>query len=244
MPPRERGRLDKPVRHPKAKAARLKKKINSGTMTVTQTEKTEQKPKLSRSQAVAESNRRRVKHPWPALDARYINGYEAPDSESGVISRYWPTQVELAQEFNIPLDTVNQHARAYKWTEKREEYKVQLKKAAEEADLLALKEAELRIRRKSLKAAEKIIDRVGGSQNVQGEIKDLVDIIDPSDLASLGTALRRGQEVANVAIGIPKDGVRPPNTDAPGGETRVTVWARMRDSRQDVVVGVQVVNES
>lgn len=244
MPPRERGRLDKPVRHPKAKAVRAKKKINSGTMTVTQTKKTKPEPKLSKSQAIAASNRKRAKHPWQVLDARYICGYEALHPETGVTTRYWPTQVELAQEFNIPLDTINAHAIAYEWTKKREDYKVQLKKTLEEADLEALREAELRIRRKSLNAAEKIIDRVGGSQVVQGEKKDLVDIIDPSDLASLGTALRRGQEVANVAIGIPKDGVKAPGADAPGGETKVTVWARMRDSRQDVVVGVQVVNES
>jgi len=183
------------------------------------------------------------KYPWDEVKVRYVRGYEAPNVETGVLQLVYPSQLELAQEFDIPVDTISARSRRDGgWEMARKEWQESLRKAADAAALKAIQEAELRIRRKALRAAEKIIDRVAGNE-AEG-IPAAVDGNTAADeLSLLAAALRRGQEVANAAIGIPKDGIRALDSGTPGvPEIMATVWARMRAARQGIVTDVQTVD--
>ena len=178
---------------------------------------------------------------WDPIEERYIKGYDRISPQTGKPERYYPTTEEISAEYNIPLVTIRTRCTKFGWVEKKETWKAEIKRKADEVERQKLVDAELRIRTKSLKAAEKIIDRVAGNED-EGKVSVAESAL-PEDLSSLASALRRSQEVANVAIGIPKDGVKPAG---PGeGSTKgVTVWARMRESRQEVVFGVQVSTEA
>lgn len=177
---------------------------------------------------------------WPPVEERYTKGYDKPHEATGIMFRYYPTVLELSEEFKIPLKTLRAQCTDKGWVEKRDAWIAEQKRLKDAADLKELLDAELRIRRKALKGAEKIIDKVAGTDTQPS----LVDGAIPEDLPALALSLRKGQEVAHVAIGLPKDGVRPPSSDVPGGNgpegQQATVWARMRASRQEIVIGVQV----
>lgn len=180
-----------------------------------------------------------VKWDWAPAEERYVKGYDKPHDVTGVMFRYYPTALEVAAEFGIPPKTVTAQCTEKGWVQKREEWMAEVKKAKDAADLKELVDAEMRIRRKALTGAEKIIDKVAGTEGQTS----LVDSAIPEDLPALAVSLRRAQETAHVAIGLPKDGVKqaePGEGNRPGAPA-VTVWAAMRSSRQDVVVGVQVV---
>lgn len=181
-----------------------------------------------------------TKWDWAPVEDRYVKGYEKIHEVSGVPYRYYPTALEVAAEFGMPPKTVTAQVTEKGWVAKRDAWMAEQKRLKDEADMRELLEAELRIRRKALKGAEKIIDKVAG----EGNNPSLVDSAIPEDLPALAVSLRRAQETAHVAIGLPKDGVRAPSSDAPGGADGqpITVWARMRASRQEVIVGVQVVS--
>lgn len=243
--PSPRRRLDKPVTRParKAKAdkARLEEKSIGHAV---------RKPAKLKAVPAKKAPKKII--PWDLISTRYIQGYERHIETTPDLVRYYPTLQELAYEFKVHNSTINEKCSREDWVAKKDEWQVQLRKKKDEAALAAIHESELRLRRKALRAAERIIDRVAGKEEEEGQesaSKGLVDACDPSDLASLAGALRRGQEVANVAIGIPKDGVKAPTTDMPGagqegnptGQT--TVWAKMRAARQEILVGVRVVNE-
>ena len=181
-----------------------------------------------------------TKWDWAPVEERYIKGYEKPHEVTGIMYRYYPTVLEVSTEFGMPLKTVQAQCTEKGWVEKRDAWMAEVKRKKDEADLRELLDSELRIRQKALKGAEKIIDRVVGTESVPS----MVDSADPEDLRGLAGGLRRAQEVAHVALGLPKDGVRAPSADTPGGNgptgQQTTVWARMRASRQEIVVGVQV----
>jgi Fe-S-cluster containining protein len=177
---------------------------------------------------------------WVPPCIRYTQGYERINDETGIAYRHYPTIIEVADEFKIPVDSVAAQSAKEGWQRKRNEFQEQVKEAERQAALQALREAELRIRRKALKGAERILDRIAGTDSENA----MLDAADPEELATLANALRRGQEVANVAIGIPKDGVKAPGSDDPSAGVDgqpVTAWARMRASRQEIVVGVQII---
>jgi hypothetical protein len=245
--PAPRRRLDKKVQVPgrKAKAdkARLEGKGIGHAVR-----------KAKKVKAVSATTPAKRTIPWDDIRQRYVQGYERHVDGSPDLVRYYPTLLELAYEFKVSPHTINSRCGRGEWAAMKDEWQVQLRKAKDDAALAAIHASELRIRGKALRAAEKIIDKVAGVEgdetgNVQG-FSGLLSVCDPSDLASLSAALRRGQEVANVAIGLPKDGVKAPTSDMPGagqgngnptGQT--TVWARMRAARQEILVGVRVVNE-
>ena len=177
---------------------------------------------------------------WEPIEERYVKGYDRPDETTGEMVRYYPSVLELSQELGLNYDTVSNRCSTDGWGEKRRQWQERVRKAKDEADLQALREAELRIRRKSLKGAEAILDRVAGTETLASMVEAAAD---PKELVNLAGALRKGQEVANVAIGIPKDGVRSPNADDPGKDGNgapLTAWARMRGSRQQILVGVSI----
>lgn len=182
-----------------------------------------------------------TKWDWAPVEERYVKGYDKVHEVTGITYRYYPTALEVAAEFGMPPKTVTAQVTEKGWVAKRDAWEAEQKRLKDAADLRELLEAEMRIRRKALAGAEKIIDKVAGTEKATS----LVDAAIPEDLPALAVSLRRAQETAHVAIGLPKDGVRAPSSDAPGGSAPggqpVTIWARMRDSRQEVVVGVQVV---
>lgn len=169
-----------------------------------------------------------TKYDFGPVEESYIKGFVV--KENGIERHHWPQLQELAEKYSIPVKTVYYQSATHAWQAKREAWQAECKAARDAADLQAIRESELRIRRKALKAAERIIDRLAAEED---GTRSPVDTADAQDMASLAGALRKSQEVANVAIGIPKDGVRP-EAEAMADIVE-TVWSRMRHSRQEVL---------
>jgi len=228
-----KGRLDN-IKNKQSQARRTKKRLAGVQKVVTE--------KQTLGHDVRKAPPREPKRDWEAIKLRYVRGYEEVNSTTGEIITIYPSAADLAKQYDVSPVTVSYHCANEHWVNLRAEWQEGVRKAKLEAELKVIRDAEIRIRRKSLMAAEKIIDRVGSTvkvKNAAGEEKEmnLVDAMDPKDLGSIGNALRRGQEVANVAIGIPKDGVKPESEDpAQHGPQQLTIWQQMRASRQQILV--------
>lgn len=179
-----------------------------------------------------------TKYDWSAIARDYIRGLDTIDA-AGAQVHVWPTLEALAAKYGASPNSVFDYSKRHSWVIQRTEWQAQLRRVKDEADLQAIREAEVRIRRKTLKAAERIIDRMAK----EDEEHSIVSISDAQDLASLAGALRKSQEAAHVAIGLPKDGVRPVDAETPQDGAQ-TIWARMRASRQEIVIGVRITPEA
>lgn len=75
---------------------------------------------------------RRGDIPWVAIEDLYIHGEVIPTA-AGTSARVWPSAEDIAARFEVDRVTVQNHARKDAWVQRRENYRNDLRGAAEKA---------------------------------------------------------------------------------------------------------------
>ncbi len=73
---------------------------------------------------------RRGSIPWLAIEDLYIHGEVIP-TPAGTSERVWPSAEDIAARFEVDRVTVQSHARAEEWVQRRENFRADIRKAAE-----------------------------------------------------------------------------------------------------------------
>lgn len=73
---------------------------------------------------------RRGSIPWLAIEDLYIHGEVIP-TPAGTSERVWPSAEDIAARFEVDRVTVQTHARAEEWVQRRENFRAEIRKAAE-----------------------------------------------------------------------------------------------------------------
>jgi hypothetical protein len=171
---------------------------------------------------------------WTVAKSWYVNGWEGVDAD-GNPALVFPTLEEIALKLGVIKQTAQARAASEDWTGARATHRAELERRANEAAIKALVDARIRVRQKALSGAEKILDRVDKAMDAVPA--DNGALAFTKALPSLALAARQAQQTAHVAIGLPKDGVMP---GPGGGGGAVTLWARLRGSRAEVGVVVEL----
>lgn len=174
---------------------------------------------------------------WNLAKSWYVTGWDE-NLQDGSTRRHYPTYKELAEKLGIHLRTVEQRALQDGWVDTKEKHAQRLEAELQAAEVQALVDARLRIRKTALDGAEKLLTKV---------VKALDAIPEGGELAAskalpgLALAQRTAQQTAHVATGLPKDGTMPmPGSGGGGAGQSVTLWARLRTARGSIGVAVQV----
>jgi hypothetical protein len=147
-----------------------------------------------------------VRHDWGPVRERYVTGM-AVDPDGDPAARSWPTFAEVAALFGIPEGTVHQRATAERWTEQRDQYRLDVEQERRRRLRDEHAGKALQVDRRGLSAAEAGLALVG--QRLEWLIgqerarvgSDRGAGVPAGELAALGLAARRWIQVKAAVLG-------------------------------------------